>query len=286
MPGGKLIRFEDLRAEEDGLMMPSPVGSWAVEKYRHLWNYANVFSTSMKKSWHKRVYIDLFCAAGKARNRHTGRVLYSSPLLALKVNTPFDCYIFCDSNLECLETLRERVRLSHREADVVYIPGDANNNVDRILAAMPPFGPESRVLGFCFADPFRMFDLQFSTIRALAARYMDFLIHIPAGESFRNEATYLDPSCRIVDNFLGKEDWRQSWIAQSGGMRFDLFVSNLFCGQMDSLGYRGRVEESVLIRSTEKNLPLYRLGVFSRHELGERFWKQTKKYSKDQLDLF
>jgi three-Cys-motif partner protein len=243
MPGKKLIRFEDLRAEEDGLEMPD-VGSWAEEKYRHLWNYANVFSTSMKNCWHKRVYIDLFCAAGKARKRNTGSVLYSSPLLALKANTPFDRYIFCDSKPENLEALRERVRSSHSEADVEYICGDANSNVSRILDAMPPFGPGCKVLGFCFADPFRMFDLRFSTIRALSDRYMDFLIHIPAGESFRNEATYLDPSCRIVDNFLDKEDWRESWRAQPGRMRFDLFVSNLFCDQMGSLRYRGKVEDS------------------------------------------
>lgn len=285
MPGKKLIRFEDLRAEEDGLEMPD-VGSWAEEKYRHFWTYADVFSSSMKRIWHKRVYIDLFCATGKARNRDTGRVLYSSPLLALKVNTPFDRYIFCDYNPECLAALSERVRTTHPEADVVYIPGDANANTDRILAAMPPFGPDNKVLGFCFADPFRLQDLQFSTIRALAARYMDFLIHIPAGETLRNEAIYLDPSCRIVDNFLGKEEWRELWRAQRGGMRFDLFVSNLSCDQMGSLGYRGKVEECVMVRSTEKNLPLYRLGFFSRSELGERFWKQTKKYSKDQLDLF
>lgn len=286
MPGKKLIRYEDLRAEDDGLLMPPPVGSWAEEKYRHFWTYADVFSNSMKKSWHKRVYIDLFCAAGKARNRDTNRVLYSSPLLALKVNTPFDRYIFCDNNSECLAALRERVRSTHPEADVEYVSGDANTNTDGILAAMPPFGPDKRVLGFCFADPFRLQDLQFSTINALAARYMDFLIHIPAGETVRNEAIYRDPSCRIVDNFLGKKDWRGSWKAQRGGMRFDLFVSKLFCDQMRSLGYRGGVDESVMVRSTEKNLPLYRLGFFSRSELGERFWKQTKIYSKDQLDLF
>jgi three-Cys-motif partner protein len=286
MPGNKLIRYDDLRAEDDGFFMPPPVGSWAEEKYRHFWTYADLFSTSMKKKWHKRVYIDLFCAAGKSRNRDTGRVLYSSPLLALKVNVPFDCHVFCDNDPRCIEALDQRVRASHPDADVIYLRGDANTITDRILAGMPPFGPGQRVLGFCFADPFRLQDLQFSTIRALAVRYIDFLIHIPAGETLRNEGIYLDPACRIVDNFLGKEDWRGSWRALDGRMHFDLFVTNLFCDQMSSLGYRGRVKESVLVRSTQKNLPLYRLGFFSRSELGERFWGQTKKYSKDQLELF
>jgi hypothetical protein len=53
---------------------------------------------------------------------------------------------------------------------------------------------------------------------------------------------------------------------------------------MEQLGYRDRAaEKTQLIRSTEKNLPLYRLAFFSRHALGEQFWKEAKKYSYPQL---
>jgi hypothetical protein len=62
---------------------------------------------------------------------------------------------------------------------------------------------------------------------------------------------------------------------------------NRFSRQMEARGYiRAPIEETKLVRSTEKNLPLYRLALFSRHELGKRFWEQAKKYSNDQLDLF
>ena len=40
------------------------------------------------------------------------------------------------------------------------------------------------------------------------------------------------------------------------------------------------------IRSQDKNLPLYHLAFFSRSQLGNKFWKEAKKYSNDQLDLF
>jgi hypothetical protein len=56
---------------------------------------------------------------------------------------------------------------------------------------------------------------------------------------------------------------------------------------MKKLGYHyGGVESSVLVRSTEKKLPLYRLGFFSRHRLGDKFWKEARKYSQDQRPLF
>lgn len=56
---------------------------------------------------------------------------------------------------------------------------------------------------------------------------------------------------------------------------------------MRTMGYiYSGTEETVQIRSTEKNLPLYHLAFFSRHKLGEKFWKEAKKYSNDQLGLF
>ncbi|MCI0417245.1 hypothetical protein L0222_31130, partial [bacterium] len=57
--------------------------------------------------------------------------------------------------------------------------------------------------------------------------------------------------------------------------------------QMRKLGYKyGGTQESVLIRSTEKKLRLYRLSFFSRHQRGEEFWNEARKYSEDQRNLF
>jgi len=55
---------------------------------------------------------------------------------------------------------------------------------------------------------------------------------------------------------------------------------------MRKLGYiYSGIEETVLIRSTDKNLPLYRLAFFSRDKLGQKFWKEALKYSTNQLTL-
>jgi hypothetical protein len=46
---------------------------------------------------------------------------------------------------------------------------------------------------------------------------------------------------------------------------------------------RAPIEDTKLVRSTEKNLPLYRLAFFSRHQLAKSFWEQARKYSDDQM---
>lgn len=47
----------------------SPVGSWALQKYLLLVNYAQVFATATKFTWQERVYVDLFAGCGKSTIR-------------------------------------------------------------------------------------------------------------------------------------------------------------------------------------------------------------------------
>ncbi len=75
--------------EDDGLHTPE-VGSWSDVKYRLISNYAEMFSTSMRKKWDKRVYIDLFAGAGRAAIKDTGEIVETSSLLAMGVTHPFD----------------------------------------------------------------------------------------------------------------------------------------------------------------------------------------------------
>jgi hypothetical protein len=46
--------------------------------------------------------------------------------------------------------------------------------------------------------------------------------------------------------------------------------------------YEGLEQNTHLVRNTQKNSPIYRLALFSRHPLGKRFWKQAEKYASDQ----
>ncbi len=275
----------DFAAPHDKLYTPE-VGPWAEDKYRLFWCYADLFATSMKGKWDQRVYVDLFSAAGHARVGENGPYLRGTPLLALCVAHPFDWYVFCDQDPNCISALRRRVETLRPSAEVRYVPGDVNHITSQIVKEMPPLVSGKKVLAFCFADPCKLRDLHFTTIRTLAQRYMDFMVLIPAMDPRRNEATYRDPSSDVVDLFVGTPAWRDEWGKKQNAITFDVFVAEFFSSQMSHLGYtHGGLQDSLLVRSTEKNLPLYRLGFYSRHELGGRFWKEARRYSNPQLDL-
>jgi hypothetical protein len=76
---------EDLRVDDDGLLCPD-VRRWAETKYRLVSLYDELFSKGMKFKWKKRVYIDLYSAAGYSRVKGTNMVLNGSPVLALTVS--------------------------------------------------------------------------------------------------------------------------------------------------------------------------------------------------------
>lgn len=281
-----MVSVKDTGLIDDGLFTPD-VGAWGEQKYSLVQNYAQMFTASMKGKWNCRVYIDLFAGSGRARIRDSGRIVNASPLLALDIKSRFDKYIFCEENSIKIDALKERVSKAYPDVDPMFIHGDANKVVDQVLQEIPQHRPDFRVLSFCFADPYKLDNLKFETIRALAKKYMDFLILIPTGmDAHRNISYYIKPESRKVDGFLGTSSWRDDWHTAElkGEKKFGAFLLKQYCKEMEALGYKYHDTED--IRYHKKNFSLYRLAFFSRHELGRKFWTESKKYSTNQFDLF
>ncbi len=106
-------------------------------------------------------------------------------------------------------------------------------------------------------------------------------------DASRNISKYEVAANTTVERFLGVSQWRAEWSeAKESGESFSSYLMDRFSRQMEARRYiRAPIEDTKLVRSTEKNLSLYRLALFSRHELGKKFWEQSKKYSDYQLGL-
>lgn len=274
-------------ADDDGLPAPE-VGPWAVEKYRRLGMYAEIFSTGMKHRWPSRVYVDLFSGSGHAILRDTRRRVLTSPLLALDVPDKFSKYIFCDRDELAIEALARRANRLAPAADVSCVTGDANERVADVLAQVPSASAPSRCLGFCFVDPYGL-DVHFATIERLAeGREMDFLILLALGmDANRNWDNYVRPESSKVDLFLGDAGWRGSWReARTAGTGRVRFLATEYAKAMCRIGYRPTpLDRMIEVKTTDNNMRLYYLAFFSKHEKGYQFWDEVRKYSTEQLGL-
>ena len=260
-----MARIEPLKPlVDDGLPTPE-IGAWGEEKYRH-------------------VQLDLFAGSGRSQIRGTRRIVSASPLLILGMAEAFDKYIFCEQDKNYTEALKTRCRRDFPSRKVEIIAGNANASVENILSEMPRPGKNQKVLGFCFIDPFQLQNFHFSTIETLSQRFMEFLVLIPSSmDANRNEQNYIQPRNRTLDNFVGTADWRVRWDKEKAtGKSFENFVVEEFGRSMQRLGYIDPgLKEARMIR-TDENLRLCRLALYSKHKLGPKFWKETKKYSNPQ----
>jgi three-Cys-motif partner protein len=276
----------EIIAEDDGLPC-SDVGAWAEDKYTLVALYDWLFSTGMKNKWPTRVYIDLYSGPGCVRVRGTNRMMVGSPLLALGVPDPFDKYIFCESDPDLLEALQARVSRLSPTTDATFICGDCNERIEEICASIPSSSRDRGVLSFCFIDPYDI-SIRFSTVKRLSSHFIDFLFLLALQvDANRNIDRYLNPGNTKVEEFLGLADWRERWrIAEARGTRFPRFLAAEFSVQMEKLRYLAVPWDRMMqVRSDEKNLPLYRLALFSRHPLAYQFWDEVMRYSSDQQTL-
>ncbi|HEY0510462.1 MAG TPA: three-Cys-motif partner protein TcmP [Thermoanaerobaculia bacterium] len=152
---------------DDGLATPE-VGSWAEDKYQLVRCYATIFANSMSTKWKSLVYVDLFAGAGRSRIRENNRIIPASPLVALDIAKPFSKYIFAELDNDKISALKQRVRKTHPDKDVVFVQGDCNERVEDIEVAIPRSSKDNGVLVFCFVDPYNLANLRFSTILSLA----------------------------------------------------------------------------------------------------------------------
>ncbi len=269
---------------DDGLPTPI-VGDWGEEKYQIVGCYAQVFARSIKNKWEQRIYIDLFSGAGRAHLKDSHRIVPASPLLALGISHPFDRYIFCDLDQSNLDTLKSRVEREHPTRDVRYVLGDSNSNVRQILELIPPHSKESRVLTFCFIDPFNIKNLKFQTIKQLAAgnRSIDLLVLIPSGMDAQRNRRHENT---LYAEFLDNPSWRDEWKNEDQRQRgFGNFFVDQFGAAMVRMGFRWDGVPSTRIIKNEKNSPIYHLAFFSRAPIAGRFWDDCNRYTRPQTNF-
>src|SRR5216683_4638894 len=123
-------------AKNDGLFF-AEVGSWAEDKHRLVALYDSLFSTGMKNRWDSRVYIDLYAGPGLLKIRDTKKFIWGSPIISLVTKDPFDKYIFCENDVEALNALKKRVASHFPCADVEFVQGSCDKQVDRISRLIP-----------------------------------------------------------------------------------------------------------------------------------------------------
>jgi three-Cys-motif partner protein len=252
----------------DGLPARSS-GAWVLDKKAIFEKYCGIFSKGVSAKWGgKLAFVDLFCGPGKNVIRGSGAEIDGSPLLALR--NEFARYVFVDSP-EIISTLKARLT-SHPKLDrIAFIEGDCNKILGKVLQNLP-----NDHLTLAFIDP-TGFHVEFETIRRLVSgRKIDLLMTIQFGMALNmNLPQYINTEGEALTAFLGNTDWRKD-VEQSGTVeQASRRILDRYMNQIRSLGYLDTKDKEIV--RNDQGTPLYSIVMASRHELGNKFWKEINK---------
>lgn len=277
-----------IKVSDDNLFIDDS-GSWAARKYNLIEYYANLFATSMKNKWNNRIYIDLYSSSGYSKIRGSSDIVMSSPLISASVSDKFDKYIFCELRDDKINSLKKRIIRDFPQLNVSFINSDVNHSVNLVVKEIPQFSKDFTGISLCLVDPYKIDNLDFKTILALAIYKIDFLVLIPSYMDVnRNEKNYIDEKSSLVTKFLDNPNWRDEWEKlKLQGFTFGTFIVKAFNDRMVKEGFLGlNNDEFILIRNPQNNSPLYHLAFYSKNKLGKKFWNDARKGTSDQLEFF
>lgn len=272
-----------LDAVEDGLLMRK-AGKWTAEKLHYLNRYLDIFITSMHdKPWRGINFIDLFSGPGKSKVCDTGYILIGSPLLSIQLHHTFNHYYFVDKNEKAINALKARCETSSRANRIQFFVGDSNQLVGEIVQEIKDFDRKKiqdqwTSLNLAFLDP-EGFELQWKSVAMLGnVKRMDLIIYYPQMGLTREmpkDINYSPPT--KIDNFFGNTQWRDIYRRYKTGQITNVHraLMDLYERQLTTLGYVDIREDELLMRSSKRKAPLYRLIFASKNELAEKFWKEA-----------
>ena len=268
--------------ESDGLYTPR-IKLHSLDKIIRHDFYARVFATLMKNKWPQRCYVGLYSGPGRAQVDGSGEIVETTPMSAIRLPDPFTHYIFVDKDPRCTEALSRRIEAAQPGTDPAILTGDVNDLVPEIRRSLPHFTKEHGLISFCFVDPFAA-DLKFTTIRALAEYKIDFLILLMLGRDARTnfKLYYEDESNTRIADLIDCPTWREEY--RTSGDSVVRFLLKKFDQAMTSLGYQSSRDALVhQVKIARKNVFLYSLVLYSRHWLGQEFWRETLTRTDPQL---
>ena len=200
-------------------------GDWTEKKLTKVKKYLPAYTTALKNTPFKLLYIDAFAGTGYRTNKSdasTVRQLLEFPevddlakgsaRLALEVDPAFDQFVFIEKNRQKLARLKEMVaEYPHRADRVEFRLADANHAICDLCRETN----WRQWRAVVFLDPYGT-QVDWTTIQAIAATMsIDLWYLFPTGMGLGRmltKAGKIDPAWqKRIDRLLGTRDWREAF---------------------------------------------------------------------------
>ena len=187
-------------------------GPWTIEKLNILETYLDAYTTALKKTPFKLMYIDAFAGTGHVEFRHndedTRNFMRGSAIRAVSIGSrPFDKLVFAEKKQNRCDEL-ENLRKEYPGRDIQIENSDANEFLRNLQQNW------NQWRGVLFLDPFAT-EVEWSTIETIAGfKALDTWILFPVSAIARMLPTSCQPDdistkwVKRLTRIFGDESWR------------------------------------------------------------------------------
>lgn len=239
-------------AETGGLAEHPFGGAWTELKLRAIGDYLSFYTRALQyrpsaETPFQKWYIDAFAGTGeRTEERTVGGLLDGEPTRkerfqlegsarrALKVEPPFQHYVFIEANQKRFQAL-ERLKPEYPTKDIRPLRGDANTQLQRLFSSSPWIkgSPQSSLQrAVVFLDPYGM-NVRWETLKILAAtKRVDvwylFPLHAALRQLAHKHGAVDETKRAALTEVFGTPDWEEEFYreAQKGRDLFDVVGSS------------------------------------------------------------
>ena len=251
-------------------------GLWAVKKHHYLRRYCDITTKAVGNKFPGGVvYLDVMAGPGRCIEEKTREEFPGSPFVALDCD--FSRYWFVEEDPELFAALTTRLA-NHPKRERMILKNQSWTD----LATSGAFQFDARTLVVAFVDPTGISQIPWPAMQSLLRLPR---IDVLATIQYRLAIVWNAPQYKraankdtALDKFLDSPDWRE-WpdrdATEFGRMAIDAFI-----GKVGEEGFK-----------TSRQIPvgegqaLYRLALFSRNDLADKFWRETLKIEEGQRDF-
>lgn len=238
-------------------------GKWTIEKLDIVFDYLCAYTTALKNTKFTKLYVDGFAGEGKILLKN-GEFIDGSAAISLKIDTPFDRYIFIEKNENKVMKLKE-LKAMNCDKDILVLSGEANFNLQRIVSKTN----WKSTRGVFFIDPFAT-QTKWDTLKCIANTqcadvwflFPFYAINRILPKDVEQTAMFSDR----LDKCFGTSDWKDYLYKQKETVQLSLFD-----GEQYESDYEKKDADSI-IKYTINRL----LTIFPYVSPNPRIFKNTK----------
>ncbi len=259
---------------------------WYLDKLGIIQSYIKGYHSRFDLRNKNKMLVYIGAGPGMVDTGSGGKPIHGTPLAVLSYPEQFQRYLFCEKNPEYANALKVRIGKYYPKKHSVIVEGDINKTIEKLSPYLPEKIGSSPTSILCIID-LQSFDLEFETLKILAAMDVDFiLVNSYVHTAYYNYKFYLEEERETMNDYFGSSWARLAETAElDSDVSFFLLVIKAYLEQIKHLGYNvtGTLHKYNL---EEALVPYYQVAFCTKSKVLKSLKKKMVEDTSKQFELF